>query len=93
MKVRESYNYTDPSNNYVVSVETMEDTNIPQLESAMAFQGSYSSISATTVTLTAQPPGYGLETAVLIVVAIVAVTAVMSNYVRLRQRGSLNPVG
>jgi len=89
MKVRESTNYTDPSHNYVSSVETMEETNIPQLESALASQES--SPSSSTTIVASLSPGYELEAAVLVVVVVVAATAILSNFAKAKQRDSQQP--
>jgi len=106
MKIRESQNYTDPSNNdYIVSVETLEDTNIPQLMAALTGQEMNSTQSTTTSGIAqstqstsalsstasgiAQSPGYQLEWAVLAVVVVVTVAATASYFARGRHPDSI----
>lgn len=94
MKIRESTNFTDPLNNYVVSIETIEDTNIPQLKSALMYQGSNSTqatglpMSSSTST-TAQSPDNTFEEAALLAAFVVATVAVASYIARVTHR---NPI-
>jgi hypothetical protein len=85
MKVRASTNYTDSNHNYVVSVRTMEDTNIPQLKTALASQESYSTqssslSSSSTTTAIVEPPGSTLVAAALVVAVVVTVAVISSSY-------------
>ncbi len=100
MKVRESTNYTDPNGNHIASVETIEDTNIPQLKSALTSQQSYSYSSlssstsataslSTSTSATAQSPGDNFEAAGVVAVVVVTVTAMASYFLRANHRPSL----
>jgi hypothetical protein len=87
MKVRESTNYTDPNNNYIVSIETLEGTNIPQLEAALTGQElsstqSTSALSSSTSTGTAQSPSYPTDWAALVAVVVVTILAVAFYFIR-----------
>jgi len=87
MKIRASENYTDPSNHYIVSVETLEDTNIPQLRAALTGQEtnstlSTSALSSSTASGTAQSPSYPIGWAALTAVVVVTIVAVASYFAR-----------
>jgi len=96
MKIRESENYTNPSNNdYIVSLATLEDTNIPQLTAALTGQEMNSTQSTKALSSTAsgiaqaQSPGYQLEWAVLAVAVVVTVAATASYFARGRHPDSI----
>ena len=92
MKIRESTNYTDSSYGEVVSVETLEDTNMPQLKTSLTSQGSYSSQSSSlqsssATSLAVQSPGYVFDaaalTAVIVTIAVTGITFCKTSQSRL----------
>ncbi|MDA4133370.1 MAG: hypothetical protein OK454_09660, partial [Thaumarchaeota archaeon] len=87
LKIRASENYTDPNNNnYIVSVETLEDTNIPQLRAALTGQEMNSTQFTNTSSSSAssdatRPISYPLEWVALVAIVAVAVVVVaMASY-------------
>jgi hypothetical protein len=91
VKVREGANFTDLADgHYIVSAETMVDTNIPQLEPALTALGQYSvqsarSSSPSTTSVDAQSPGYAFGVTAWSAAAVVGL-AVMAAFIFTRAK-------
>lgn len=80
MKVRESNNETDSSGNYLVSVETVAKTNIPQLETVLSPTYSVTGSQIGTAQAAKQNPSNPAIVVVGVVAVLIAVVSAGAAY-------------
>jgi hypothetical protein len=94
VKVRESTNYTNPVlHHHIVSVEKLEDTNIPQLESVLMPLGSTTAASASASATSGAPQSTdALEWSALPAAIVVAIVATAFYFTRKKLSASSDAV-